>query len=380
MRTQVADSLDRVDASAWDRLAGEDDPFIEHAFLHGLEQTGCVGHVDSGWLPRHVLVWEGDLLVGAMPLYKKLDSLGEYIFDWGWAHAASRAGIPYYPKLVSAVPFTPATGSRLLIAPHRSVEPIAAALIRGALDLADAESASSLHLLFLPEAELDLAVAHGLMPRASYQFKWRRPDGWTHFGDYLDAMRASARKQVRRERRQAASCGLTLRMVTGEELGEDDWEALYTFYRMTAARKGAIPYLTADFFQTMGARLGHRVVAAFADDGRKAVAAALCFAKGRHLYGRYWGANQALTALHFELCYYQPIEWALTRNATLFEAGAQGSHKLKRGLLPELCHSAHWVRHPGLAEAVAAFLPQEALAVREEIHWQQQHSPFKALA
>lgn len=375
LRVELVPDLSGVDAAAWNAIAGEDDPFAEHAFLRALETSKSVGH-DSGWAPTHVLAWRGTRLVGALPLYVKQHSYGEYIFDWSWASAAERSGIRYYPKLASMVPFTPATGTRFLVSREESADDVVTALLSGVSKLAEKIRASSVHLLFLNANELRMARDLGaMMPRVSSQFHWDNP-GYRDFDDYLERFRSSQRKQVRRERRDAAAHGFDIRLLTGNELRERDWHALRGFYRDTCLRKGSGPYLTDQFFDHIAQHHAHRVVALLAYDGERPVAGTLSFQKGKHLYGRYWGAVDDLPALHFELCYYRLIEHAIAQRLTHFEAGAQGTHKLRRGLVPVEIHSAHWIAHPGLADAIAEFLPREAAAVRREISSLAEHSPF----
>ena len=335
---------------------------------------------NRGGYPRHITVRHDGRLVGALPCYEKYNSYGEFIFDWSWAHAASRSGIPYYPKLVAAVPFTPATGERLLLA--GDLDPTAQAavadlLVQGALELAQTIQASSIHLLFCQPRELPYFTKEGFAQRRSYQFHWQREPHWQTFADFTAELRSPSRKQVRRERATAASHGLRLAMRRGNEMGQAEWAALYAFYRTTTHEKGAVPYLTESFFHHMQRALPERVVAAMAYSGDEPVAGALYLTKGTHLYGRYWGSLGEYDALHFELCYYAPIEWALAHGITRFEAGAQGEHKLKRGLLPSACHSAHWLRHPGLAHAVGEFVIREAAAIDEEMVVMASHSPFR---
>lgn len=369
--------LNEIDPAQWDALSGEDDPFVEHAFLHALEESGSVGG-DSGWHPTHVVVQDGEQLLAALPLYVKEHSYGEYIFDWGWADGAYRAGLEYYPKLVSMVPLTPATGRRFLL--HPDVEPQGAtsALIDGALAVADAVQASSVHLNFLAEDERTRVIEDGrFMPRLSMQYHWHA-EGDDDFSEYIGRFRSSMRKQVRRERRTVTEAGLKVRIVPGEELTQDDWRTLRAFYEDTCRRKGSMPYLKRSFFERFGtSHLATRAVAALAYQGSECVAGTLNFEKGAHLYGRYWGCREDFDMLHFELCYYQLIERAIEQGMTRFEAGAQGSHKLRRGLMPSKVHSAHWIRHPGLRAAVADLLPNEAMAVTRQIDELSHHGPFK---
>lgn len=376
LRIELVSRIDSIEAAAWDAIAGDDDPFIEHAFLLALEHSGSVGG-QSGWLPSHVTVRDAGRLVGALPLYVKLHSYGEYIFDWRWAAAAERAGLRYYPKLVSMVPFTPATGRRLLCADDADRQAVVRALLDGAREAGERVAASSLHLLFLSEAERDLMLpVSELMPRETLQFHWRN-DGYESFEAYLERFRAPLRKQVRRERREALASGLELRVLEGPELGEREWQALYAFYRDTCERRGSGPYLTRAFFELLSRTHAHRVVAVMAFRGTTPVAGTLNFEKGAHLYGRYWGCIEEQPSLHFECCYYRLIERAIERRLARFEAGAQGTHKLRRGLMPAVIHSLHGVSHPGLREALSEYLPREIDATRAEMAELAMHGPFK---
>lgn len=374
LRIELHGSLAAIEAGAWDALAGDDDPFVEHAFLRALETSGSVGE-DAGWLPVHVTVWDGARLVGALPLYAKDHSWGEYIFDFAWARAAAQAGLAYYPKLVAMAPFTPATGRRFLTAPGTDEDAVTEALIAGARAAADELGASSIHLLFLTAKERDRAVALGLRPRLSMQFHWD-DDGYATFDDYLARFRAAKRKQVKKERRAVAQSGLDVRVLEGPALGDAEWTALARFYRANCHAHGSYPYLRPAFFAELRAHHAHRVLAAVAFEQGEPVAASLNFQKGRHLYGRYWGAREHHEHLHFELCYYRLIEHAIARGLTHFEAGAQGYHKLQRGLVPAEVHSAHWIREPALDRAVAEFLPSEAFSVRADIAHLAERAPF----
>ena len=379
---QIINTIGDVSPDAWNALAGEDDPFLEHAFLSTLEQSGSVG-AHAGCVPRLVVVRDGARLLGAVPLYLKTNSYGEFIFDWSWANASHRAGLRYYPKLVAAIPFTPATGHRLLLAPGQDPakeDEVTAELLRGVRVAAEDEEASSVHVLFCTEPERNVLGARGFHPRLSMQFHWRnRPDRpFADFDDYLTAFRSRNRKQVRKERAAAAAHGLTFRTATGAELDDRGWRALYQFYAANVARHHGLEYLTPDFFELARRTLAHRLVATLAYRGTTPVAGTINFEKGRHLYGRYWGCLEEYEMLHFELCYYQLIERAIARGCTLFEAGAQGEHKLKRGLVPAFTYSAHWIRHPHLSQAVAEYIKAEQIAVSEQANLYEQHSPFRA--
>jgi len=378
VRLRFLESLNELAPAAWDALTGADDPFVEHAFLNTLERSGSVG-AGTGWEPTHATVWEGDQLVGALPLYLKDQSYGEYIFDWGWADAAYRAGIAYYPKLMSMVPFTPATGRRFLVAEGADREAVVGKLLDGTQELAERTGASSIHLNFLTDEERRLAADHGFLSRKTMQFHWHA-EGDASFDDFLGRFRSSMRKKTRKERRVVTQSGLEVRALSGDELTAEVWETMRRFYRDTCMRKGAIAYLTNGFFDRAADSLGDRavIVMAFdpAQDGEP-VAASLAFEKGAHLYGRYWGCSEDHEMLHFELCYYQLIERAIDQGMSRFEAGAQGTHKLRRGLLPVPIHSAHQLRHPALAEAVSEFLVREAMATDRQIESLADHGPFR---
>ncbi len=276
------------------------------------------------------------------------------------------------------MPFTPASGPRLLVAPGEDTLELRGYLVEGLRHLADAVDAQSLHVLFCGEEERNQLTRMGMLPRASLQFHWERRPEWSTFEDYLASMRSRSRKQVRRERRSAAESGLDLSFRPGTELSDEDWAAVWAFYQDTAAKKWGQAYLTRAFFTLLRERLSHRVMVAMAHAGGLPRAAALFLTRGDHLYGRYWGCEEEVQHLHFELCYYRPIEWALEHGIQRFEAGAQGEHKLKRGLLPARCHSSHWLRHPGLGQMVAQFLPAEAREIRQAMAELETHSPFRA--
>jgi predicted N-acyltransferase len=376
LRLEFVSQIESIAASEWDAIAGPDDPFVEYAFLLALEQSGSVGE-GSGWLPLHVVARDGGRLVGALPLYVKLHSYGEYIFDWRWAAASERAGLRYYPKLVAMVPFTPATGRRVLYAEDADPDAITRALVQGALSACEETGASSLHLLFLNAQERErLAPLTELMPRETVQFHWHN-DGYQSFDDYLERFRAPLRKQVRRERKQVREAGLEVRVLAGPELGPREWKALYAFYVGTCERRGSGPYLTRRFFELLQRTHAERVVAAIAYRAGVPIAGTLNFEKGPHLYGRYWGCNEEYPSLHFECCYYALIERAIARGLRRFEAGAQGTHKLRRGLMPVAIHSLHQMAHPALRDALLSYLPREIDAARAEIADLALHGPFK---
>ncbi len=377
-RLEVVGSVHQVAEADWDGCAGVDNPFVEHRFLAALEDAGCLGG-ESGWHPHYVVARLGEdgPVAGIAPAYVKTDSYGEYIFDWGWAQGAQRAGLPYYPKITVAVPFTPATGPRLLVRPDASVDTVRNALIDGTFLLAERIRASGVHWLFCTESEADALSDRGLIWRETYQFHWHNA-GYRDFDDFLDRMDRKRRKEVRRERRKAYEHGVDIVLKTGDQMLASDWAALRRFYDATHAdRPWQRQYLTPAWWELAHERLADRAVAVLAYDGDEAVAGSLSFRKGPHLYGRYWGALRDLDAVHFEACYYRLVEFAIAEGITLFEAGAQGQHKLRRGFLPHLTHSAHRLTHPGLHDAVARFVREESREVRAEMAMLAERGPFR---
>jgi len=374
LRVELVSSIEAVSAAEWDALTGADDPFVEHAFLHALEESRSVGR-GTGWTPIHVLVRDEQGLSGALPLYLKQHSYGEYIFDFGWARAADRAGIAYYPKLVSMVPFTPATGRRILHRAGTDLNEVSRALAAGMAEAERRFGASSTHVLFATETERDALIGTGMLPRLSLQFHWHNA-GYASFDDYLARFRSALRKQVRKERREVAGHGVEVKVLEGPELSARDRKALELFYFDTCHKRGSGPYLTSAFFERLGTTLARRVVAVLAYRAGEPIAGTLNFQKGAHLYGRYWGCSEELSSLHFECCYYQLIERAIAQRLTRFEAGAQGTHKLRRGLLPAAVHSAHSIADPRLSRGVEEFLMHEAHELQREMAALAEHGPF----
>jgi uncharacterized protein len=368
-------SLEEVSEAEWNALVSADDPFTHYGFLRLLETSESVGGRRTGWSPCHILLRKGGLLVAALPLYLKQHSYGEFIFDFGWAQAAFRAGIAYYPKLVSAVPLTPATGRRFLTHPAHDRGALLSELVSAARALMGTLRASSLHVLFCTEEESALLASAGLHARKSVQYHLDPEPSVTSFADYSAALRHSARKQVRREREQARAAGLGLSMRPFAELSSRDVEAMWQFYNATIDQHGSSAYLTRAFF--VGLAQNPHAFAALAHDAETPIAGALFFVGERSMFGRYWGSVRDVPMLHFELCYYFPIEWGLSRGIRHFEAGAQGEHKIKRGFLPATCHSAHVAAHPALDRAIAEFVGHEASYVEREQELLAQSTPFK---
>lgn len=373
---RVLASIHEVCAADWDACAGIDDPFIGHAFLAALEDSGSVAP-ETGWLPRHLVLHDaGGRLLAAMPLYLKSHSYGEYVFDWGWAEAFERAGGRYYPKLQAAIPFTPVTGQRILLhpqAPAGAFDAMASAAVR----LAEELRVSSLHVTFPTEAECTRLSGHRFLARLGHQYHWENR-GYRCFDDFLGDLASRKRKGIRKERQEVVAAGLAIRTLTGCEIEERHWDAVWCFYQDTAGRKWGNAYLNRDFFHRLGETLADRVVLVVAEaPGGELVGGALNLL-GRHaLYGRYWGCRDAFRYLHFEVCYYRAIDFAIERGLARVEAGAQGEHKMQRGYLPQPTWSAHWLAHRGLRNAVEHFLVSERLSVRAEMDALTAQSPFR---
>ncbi|BEV12651.1 GNAT family N-acetyltransferase [Asticcacaulis sp. DW145] len=365
-------SISEIDPAVWDGLKGDDNPLNSHAFLETLEQTGCVGE-DSGWVPHHLsLSDEAGAVRGVMPLYLKYHSMGEYVFDHSWAQAYERAGGRYYPKLLSASPFTPVTGTRLL-SPAPEVR---AALIRTAVQLCDTNGLSSFHVNFPTSDEWRLMGENGLLLRQDQQFWWTNA-GYQSFDDFLTALSANRRKVIRRERRDVQAA-LTLKIHSGSDITEAHLDYLHAFIEDTYDRKWGSPYLTRDFFSVIAERMRDQIVLVFAYDGDQPVAGAINYRGGDTLYGRQWGARVDVPFLHFEVCYYQAIDYAITHGLSRVEAGTQGEHKISRGYLPHPVYSAHHIRDRALREPVARFLTQERAAVAAQMaEYEAELSPFR---
>jgi hypothetical protein len=377
MRIQRLDALSDLPAAEWNALVPDQNPFLSHEFLSALERHQCVGE-PTGWLPWHAVCRDDQgRLLGAAPLYLKFNSYGEFVFDWGWAEAYRRNGLPYYPKLVGAIPYTPTTSPRLLLAPDQPApEDTARALVAHVLEEAHRRRWSSIHWLFPPLAELDRLQAQGFLPRLGCQFHWQN-HGYRDFQDFLDTFTAKRRKNINRERRLVREAGLELRVLTGRELGEAQWHGMHEFYRSTFRRLGGTPTLTLPFFQDIAETLGDRLILVLAFAQGREVAGAISFRSASTLYGRHWGCRADYDSLHFEACYYQGLDYCIQRGLQRFEPGAQGEHKIYRGFLPTFTHSAHWIAHLGFRQAIADFLARETPAVREYARELLQHSPYR---
>jgi predicted N-acyltransferase len=380
MRTQIVESLEEIHPAQWNRLIEDNHPFLRHEFLVAMERHRCVGE-GTGWLPRFVVCsGENEHLLGAAPMYLKDNSYGEFVFDWGWAEAYRNHGVPYYPKLVSAIPFTPATGQRLLLdADAERPDEVANAIIEQALEYARSLGLSSCHWLFTTAEDNKYLQEKGFLRRLGCQFHWENP-GYRDFEDFLDLLTSKKRKNIKRERRLVERAGLELQVRKGSDISAAQWQAFHDFYRSTFHRLGGIPTLTLPFFQEISSVLGDQILLVLALDGSQLVAGAISFRSNTTLYGRHWGCRSNYDSLHFEACYYQGIEYCIRHGLRCFEPGAQGEHKIFRGFLPTLTESAHWIAHPGFRGAIEDFLKRETIAIRGYADHLAEHSPYRQQA
>ncbi|MFT4101278.1 MAG: GNAT family N-acetyltransferase [Burkholderiaceae bacterium] len=379
---RVLSDLSQVDAATWNALARHPrpgpefaslQPFVRHEFLRALERSGCVG-ARTGWLPRHLLIESPDgRIAGALPLYAKSHSYGEYVFDWAWADAYERHGLDYYPKLLSAIPFTPVTGRRLLAGDDEARRLLAAGLMRFAAD----SGLSSLHLLFPDEIDEPALRDAGLSIRRGVQFHWRNRD-YRDFDAFLDGLAQPKRKKIRAERRKVREAGVTIERLDGADLRESHWAFFHACYRSTYRQHRSTPYLNERFFLEIGASMPEHLMMAIASRDGRPIASSLLMRDDRRLYGRYWGALEHVPCLHFELAYYQTIEAAIERRIALIEGGAQGEHKMARGFEPVATVSAHWLRDARFAEAVDEFLRREDRMIGGYLDELAERMPFRA--
>lgn len=381
LNIDILSGLDAIDPAEWDACACPEaaegrpvDPFTTHRFLHALETSGSVGR-GTGWEPHHLVARQDDRVIAVAPLYAKGHSQGEYIFDHNFAHAFERAGGRYYPKLQIAVPFTPATGRRFLTRPgHEGVG--RAALVQGARMLAEQHDLSSLHVTFCTGDEAAAAGDLGMLHRVTQQYHWRN-GGYADFDDFLGALSSRKRKTIRKERATARAFGGEIVALTGDAIRPEHWDSFWHFYQDTGARKWGSPYLTRGFFDAAQAHLRDDILLVLAVREGVPIAGALNFIGRNTLYGRYWGAIEDHSCLHFELCYYQAIDWAIAQGLAAVEAGAQGEHKLARGYMPVEVHSLHWFASSGFSDAVERYLDEERRAVDEEIEVLTAYGPFR---
>lgn len=371
-------SIKQIQKNDWNLLQNPDFPFADYDYFLALEQSASVGG-ETGWEPIYLLALTDGKLVGGSYLYLKHHSYGEYIFDWAWAEAYQRHHVLYYPKLLSAIPFTPATGPKLLFADVADRATVAAALIKKALEMVRENNLSSLHYLFLTPEEIPHFEQAGLFIRHSFQYHWLNHD-YKNFEDFLSRLKSRKRKQIAKERRELEAEDVEVSELTGEALTSAHAEQFFRFYLSTIDKMGAISYLTQSFFEIIFKELRNEIILYWATRNAEPVAASLCYQRGQVLYGRYWGANVEIKNLHFELCYYRPIELAIQRKLQRFEAGAQGEHKIPRGFLPTLTYSAHHIEHSAFKEAIERFVAEEKSAIQVYFTQMQEQSPYSQLS
>jgi uncharacterized protein len=372
---KVHAAIAEIPATAWDACAGDGNPSVCHAFLDALEESGSTT-ARTGWMPQHLSVAGPDgAIAGLVPLYAKTHSYGEYIFDYGWADAYERAGGRYYPKLLSAAPFTPIPGPRLMLRAGAPPETLTH-LIAGMIELAKRRRISSVHVNFPEQADMDALAKAGFLQRLGQQFHWAN-DGYRDFDDFLAALNSRKRKAVKKERREALAPGLEIEVLTGSDLKPHHWDAFYEFYLATSDRKWGSAYLNRRFFALIGERMPEKIVLVMARHGANYVAGAFNLLGKDTIYGRNWGSYGDYKFLHFECCYYQAIEFAIAHGLSRVEAGAQGPHKIQRGYLPAPTYSAHWIPDPAFRRAVAQFLAREREMVAHKMDGLSEYSPFR---
>lgn len=405
LQIEVRDSLADIEPAQWNALSNDGNPFLQYEFLHTLDVTGCLGK-STGWYPRYFLLWSGEEdaleLVGAVPAYVKTNSYGEFVFDWAWAEAYERHQLEYYPKLVSSIPFTPATGRRILLREDQPVEDSIKLLASALRQFADSQDYSSVHYLFVTEAESDVlsAVVPALsdsddaentdepnyatdhLKRIDCQYHWHN-DSYATFEDFLARCTSKRRKTIRRERRHVSDAGIRLEQRLGSTLSAQEWCWVHGYYESTFDRKWGNPSLTRAFFEQIGELMGDQVLIVFAyddtdEDPEWPVACSIMFIGTTTLYGRFWGCRREFNSLHFEACYYQGIEYCIAQGIQNFEPGAQGEHKITRGFVPTITRSAHYIRHPQFRDAIADYLSQEIPHIEQRCKGLNDLLPFKA--
>ncbi|VAW51845.1 FIG110192: hypothetical protein [hydrothermal vent metagenome] len=378
MKIAFTDKISSVDAEHWNALAGTSNPFIQHDFLLALEQHNCLEQ--WGWYPQHCLLYDGETLIGACPAYIKDNSYGEFVFDWAWADAYQKHGLDYYPKLVTAIPFTPAQGPRLLSLNNHvdsngntiDSNTIKKGLINALIAHAEKNNLSSVHFLFCESDDIKHLSETGLMLRYDYQFHWEN-NNYQSFDNFLSRLTSKRRKNIKRERRKITESNVQIEVINGGELNAEQWDLLYAYYRVTFLKKSGTPTLTLPFFKAMA----KKIRAIFAYHEGKTVAVAICFTSKNKLYGRHWGCSDNYDSLHFEVCYYTGIEYCINQKLQIFEPGAQGEHKIWRGFLPVKTQSAHWVNDKKFKTAIDDFLSREAAAMEKHGRLLMESSPYK---
>lgn len=374
MNVKCIGTLADIVPAQWDALIVGRHPLLSHAFLYAMEQHGCLTEA-SGWIPRYLVIEEQNELIAAMPLYEKTNSWGEFVFDHAWADAYARYGLDYYPKLVSAIPFSPVFGQKLLLKPGREqqLKPI---LLDAIYQVAEQTGASSAHILFPLSAEQRYFEKQGWLPRHDCQYHWKNRD-YASFEGFLSELTSKKRKNIRQERRKVEKAGIRFRQLDGDTADTNDWRDFTRFYDSTYQRKWGAPIFSQPFFESVAKKLGERMILLLADHGDKCIAGALMYRSDSVLYGRHWGCSEYHPALHFETCYYQGIEFCIRKGIQIFEPGAQGEHKIARGFIPVRTHSTHWLKDTRFRPAVEQFCKQESKATRQHIDALESHNPFR---
>jgi len=380
MDIKIVNNFSSIKKAHWQNLQTNGNPFLRYEFLDQLERSRCVCD-QTGWLPHHITLYDNEpgknsSLIGAVPLYLKTHSYGEYVFDWAWANALERTGQQYYPKLVVSVPFTPVTGPRLLVAKNQDRDTVQKILISAACELADHLKVSSLHWLFTTKKELGLLTSKNFLERTGCQFHWNN-NNYRNFDDFIATFTSKKRKKILQERRYVREAGITMETLTGKNITEKHWRQFYQFYRSTIDAHFSTAYLNFDFFQGLGESMADDIVLVLAHRDHKIIAGALNFKGDDTLFGRYWGCTEKHNGLHFEACYYSAIEYCIETNMQRFEAGAQGEHKLSRGFIPVPTYSAHWLAHPEFSSAIDDFLKRESHGIEHYMSELSEHNPYK---
>jgi len=374
MQVKICKHIDEVEAKQWNALVIDNNPFTRHEFLNALEKQACVGET-FGWLPCHIAIYDDNELVGAMPLYEKLNSYGEFVFDNAWADAYRRYGIPYYPKLVSSIPYTPAQGQRLLVKSERR-EQVYPLLLETMQAFCTSINSSGFHCLFPQDEEHQWLESQGLFSRYDCQFHWHNHN-YQSFDDFLQRLSSRKRKNIRKERRKVVEEGVSFRVLDGHQATENDWAVFNHFYQKTFTEKWGIATLNYDFFKQVAQQLPNQIVLVLADQNGETVAGSLMYRSDTTLYGRFWGCSEEVDYLHFEACYYQGIEYCIKRGLKKFEPGAQGEHKIARGFVPTLTKSSHFLSDSGFQTAINRYVEQEHKAILDYIEELNQHLPYK---
>ncbi len=373
----IYNSIGVIDKNQYNDIVDPENPFLEYEFLEALEKSGCVGG-KTGWIPQYLVLSDYEKIIGAITFYIKFDSYGEYIFDWQWADAFHNAGLQYYPKVVAAIPFTPANGTRILVHPSCSFEECALRMINYLIEFCKKENFSSIHFLFLTKKEQKFMEKLGFLPRKTHQYHWFNRN-YESFNDFLDDLRSNRKKQIRRERKQLTGLGVDISIIEKNDIQKEHIDEMWNFYLDTTSRKWGQPYLNRKFFDLIYANFKHRLVMVLGKDKDKWIGGTFNIVKNNRLFGRYWGSISEYKNLHFECCYYSLIEYAISNKIDVFEAGAQGEHKFLRGFAAVPTYSSHFIIHEGAREAIGNYLQNEADYTDRMINDYDRLSPLKYL-